>query len=85
MLCDNEVIAFLATLDPEAARRFYEGWRVDDIASKVNELMSRGVVFERFEGMPQSSSGVWTSPTGAQVAWFKDPDGNALSLTQFKA
>jgi hypothetical protein len=37
---------------------------------------------ERFDGMPQDDSGVWTSPNGAQVAWFKDPDGNLLSLTQ---
>jgi catechol 2,3-dioxygenase-like lactoylglutathione lyase family enzyme len=59
------------------------GWRVADIAAKVTELKDRGVTFERFEGMSQDTLGVWTSPTGAKVAWFKDPDGNGLSLTQF--
>jgi catechol 2,3-dioxygenase-like lactoylglutathione lyase family enzyme len=59
------------------------GWEVEDIEAKVKELAARGVTFLRFEGMPQSASGVWTSPSGAQVAWFKDPDGNNLSLTQF--
>jgi len=60
------------------------GWKVDDIASKVGELQERGVPFERFAGMAQDAQGIWTSPTGARVAWFRDPDGNALSLTQFR-
>lgn len=59
------------------------GWEVDDIEAKVKELAARGVVFLRYEGMPQDAAGIWTSPSGAQVAWFKDPDGNNLSLTQF--
>jgi hypothetical protein len=41
------------------------------------------VRFERFEGFPQDDLGVCTFPDGARVAWFKDPDGNTLSLTQF--
>jgi catechol 2,3-dioxygenase-like lactoylglutathione lyase family enzyme len=65
------------------ARHTVLGWKVDDIAAKVNELSKRGVIFERFEGMPQDELGIWVSPTGAKVAWFKDPIGNALSLTQF--
>jgi catechol 2,3-dioxygenase-like lactoylglutathione lyase family enzyme len=59
------------------------GWRVADIGAAVMELAGRGVRFERFEGLGQDGSGVWTSPAGAKVAWFKDPDGNTLSLTQF--
>jgi catechol 2,3-dioxygenase-like lactoylglutathione lyase family enzyme len=59
------------------------GWEVDDIEAKVKELAARGVAFLRFEGMPQSAAGIWNSPSGARVAWFKDPDGNNLSLTQF--
>jgi len=59
------------------------GWKVDDIAAKVNELSRRGVRFDRFEGMPQDELGIWVSPTGAKVAWFKDPAGKSLSLTQF--
>ena len=59
------------------------GWEVEDIEAKVTELCERGVVFLRFEHMPQDELGIWTSPSGARVAWFNDPDGNNLSLTRF--
>lgn len=59
------------------------GWSVEDIAETVAGLTARGVVFERIEGVEQDELGVWRSPGGAQVAWFKDPDANTLSLTQF--
>ena len=59
------------------------GWDVPDIAATVKELAKKGVRFERFEGLSQDELGVWTSPAKAKVAWFKDPDGNILSLTQF--
>jgi catechol 2,3-dioxygenase-like lactoylglutathione lyase family enzyme len=58
------------------------GWIVDDIASTVARLAERGVAFERFSFMAQDEAGVWTAPGGARVAWFKDPDGNTLSVTQ---
>jgi catechol 2,3-dioxygenase-like lactoylglutathione lyase family enzyme len=61
------------------------GWEVADIAARIRELSNKGVRFERFPGMPQDDSGAWTSPTGAKIAWFKDPDGNTLSLTEFPA
>jgi len=60
------------------------GWRVQDIASTVRKLVAGGVVMERYGFMKQDKNGVWTSPSGAKVAWFKDPDGNLLSLTQFQ-
>lgn len=59
------------------------GWNVVDIAATIRELIGRGVKFENFEGVDQDELGIWKSPGGAQVAWFKDPDGNTLSLTQF--
>lgn len=59
------------------------GWEVPDIRAKIKELTKRGVRFERYAGLAQDESGVWTTPSGAKVAWFKDPDGNTLSLTQF--
>jgi catechol 2,3-dioxygenase-like lactoylglutathione lyase family enzyme len=59
------------------------GWNVADIEASIRELTSRGVVFEDFDGVEQDELGVWRSPGGARVAWFKDPDGNTLSLTQF--
>jgi hypothetical protein len=58
------------------------GWEVTDIASTVKQLRDRGVSFETFSGMNQDALGVWRSPSGAGVAWFKDPDGNTLSLTE---
>jgi catechol 2,3-dioxygenase-like lactoylglutathione lyase family enzyme len=59
------------------------GWKVTDIAGKVRELSGRGARFERFPGMTQDEQGIWESPSGAHVAWFKDPDGNLLSLSEF--
>ena len=63
------------------------GWEVDDIASAVHGLSDRGVEFEiyDFPWMEQDSQGVWTAPDGTKVAWFKDPDGNLLSLSQHSA
>lgn len=59
------------------------GWGVQDIRQTVRGLQERGVVFERYPGMTQDDLGVWASPSGASVAWFKDPDGNTLSVTQY--
>jgi catechol 2,3-dioxygenase-like lactoylglutathione lyase family enzyme len=59
------------------------GWQVLDIASAVDTLAGRGVSFTRYEGMDQDARGIWTTPGGDFVAWFKDPDGNTLSLTTF--
>jgi len=59
------------------------GWSVEDIATTVAGLTANGVAFERIEGVEQDDLGVWLSPGGARVAWFKDPDANTLSLTQF--
>lgn len=59
------------------------GWRVADIDAAVRELAQRGIQFERWKDKEQDQSGVWTSPSGARVAWFKDPDGNLLGMTEF--
>ena len=60
------------------------GWEVADVAETIAGLVARGVVLERYDFMKQDGLGVWTSPSGAKVAWFKDPDGNLLSVTQMK-
>lgn len=60
------------------------GWSVSDIRQTVQQLRAAGVVFERYEGMNQDADNIWHAPSGAFVAWFKDPDANTLSLTQFK-
>ena len=58
-------------------------WVVPDIHETIVRLHSKGVVFERYSFFEQDEDGVWLSPDGTKVAWFKDPDGNLLSLTQF--
>ena len=60
------------------------GWALSDIRSTVHRLHAAGVVFQRYEGLNQDGDGIWHSPGGAFVAWFQDPDGHILSLTQFK-
>jgi len=59
------------------------GWRVADIEGTVRGLTARGVEFRRYDGMDQDEHGIWTTPGGEKVAWFTDPDGNTLSVTQF--
>ncbi len=59
------------------------GWDTPDIAAEIDELSARGVTMLRFDGLEQDDRGIWQSPSTAQVAWFADPDGNTLSLTQF--
>lgn len=58
------------------------GWEVPDISATMAGLQERGVVFLRFDTMDQDETGVWVSPAGHRIAWFNDPDGNVLSLTQ---
>ena len=58
------------------------GWQVPDVAAVVKDLGEAGVTFERYGFMQQDELGIWTTPTGAKVAWFKDPDGNILSVSE---
>jgi catechol 2,3-dioxygenase-like lactoylglutathione lyase family enzyme len=59
------------------------GWQVSDIASTIDALAANGVAFTIYDGMGQDERGIWTAPDGkTQVAFFADPDGNGLSLTQ---
>ena len=58
------------------------GWRVTGISETVARLESLGVTFARYDGMGQDAQGVWTTPNGDRVAWFRDPDENVLSLTE---
>lgn len=60
------------------------GWEVEAIVPAIERLSATGVTFLRFPGMNDADPhGIWTAPSGARVAWFNDPDGNVLSLTQF--
>ena len=59
------------------------GWQVEDIAAAMADLRAKGVKFEQYPWMPPDSDGVMTFPGDSKVAWFLDPSGNNLSLTQF--
>jgi catechol 2,3-dioxygenase-like lactoylglutathione lyase family enzyme len=58
------------------------GWRVGDVRACARELAAGGVAPLRYEGLEQDELGVWSSPSGALIVWFRDPDGNVLSVTQ---
>lgn len=58
------------------------GWESGDIEGDIRELTAVGVKFERFGFIEQDELGVWNAPGGSKIAWFKDPDGNTLSLAQ---
>jgi catechol 2,3-dioxygenase-like lactoylglutathione lyase family enzyme len=58
------------------------GWNVPDIEATAKRLEQAGVKLEHFDGVPQDELGIWTAPSGAKVAWFKDPEGNILSIAQ---
>lgn len=125
MLGNAHLVAFVATINADRARLFYEGvlglrlvadepfalvfdahgttlrvqklpelaparhtvlgWLVHDVAAAIRRLSEQGVVFERYPGLPQDDLGIATFPGGSRVAWFKDPDGNTLSLTEHHA
>jgi len=60
------------------------GWHAPEIEATVDRLAAAGVTLERFQGLNDADPrGIWNSPGGARIAWFKDPDGNVLSVTEF--
>jgi len=58
------------------------GWKVGDIEAVVDWLTKRGVAFEKYPFVRDKDQGIWTAPEGSKVAWFKDPDGNVLSVSK---
>lgn len=66
--------------DVRAAPYTVLGWVVPEIEDEIDRLASLGVIFNRYDGMEQDERGIWTSPSGARIAWFHDPDGNNLSF-----
>jgi catechol 2,3-dioxygenase-like lactoylglutathione lyase family enzyme len=64
------------------ARYTVLGWEVSRIDYVVDDLRKKGVGFERYEWIQQDEHGIWTAPSGARIAWFKDPDGNVLSISE---
>lgn len=68
--------------EPAVAGYTVLGWIVSDIAGAMASLEQRGVTFERYPGVEQDEHGVWTAAGGSRIAWFRDPDGNILSLEE---
>lgn len=81
---DIQGIMLRATLvgDFQPQRFTVLGWQVDDAQACARRLIAGGIQLARFPGMEQDELGLWRAPGGALVAWFCDPDGNALSITQ---
>lgn len=84
VIFDANGVVLRIAIDPDAApaRGTVLGWRVPDIAAAVHDLAAAGVTLERYSFMQQDENGIWSSPSGSRVAWFKDPDGNVLSVSQ---
>ncbi len=76
------------TLRVSAARDFHPqpftvlGWEVPDIKTSVKALKAAVIEFVRVPVLPQAASGIWSPAPGVFVAWFKDPEGNMLSIAQ---
>jgi catechol 2,3-dioxygenase-like lactoylglutathione lyase family enzyme len=57
------------------------GWSSEDVVSTVARMREAGVVFQLFDGLDQDELGIWHAPGGDLVAWFRDPEGNVLSIS----
>jgi catechol 2,3-dioxygenase-like lactoylglutathione lyase family enzyme len=77
-------IMLRVTLVPEVTPAPYTvlGWQVEDASATARDLAAAGIVLERYAFLEQDEDGVWAAPGGAKIAWFKDPDGNVLSVAQ---
>jgi len=81
MRTEKNMVRIVKVPDFTALRSTVLGWEVEDVEAIVTWLMGRGVVFDKYPFV-QDPRGVWTAPGGDKVAWFKDPDGNVLSVSQ---
>lgn len=82
MRAGDNMIRIAKTKDFSPAQYTVLGWEVEDIELMVKWLQERGVVFEKYPFVQDQTLGIWTTPSGDKVAWFKDPDGNVLSVSQ---
>ena len=81
--CRNVMLRVQKVTAPTPVSHTVFGWDVADIRETLRKLAQRGIDAAFFPGLPQDETGIWASPSGALVAWFRNPDGNCLSLTQF--
>ena len=82
MQAGKSMIRIAKTKDFTPAHYTVMGWEVKDVEAIVKWLNKRGVKFEKYPFVEDRELGIWTTPNGDKVAWFKDPDGNVLSLSQ---
>lgn len=77
------VLRLTTVADHKPSAHTVLGWTVADIVATVRALQAKGVTFERYPGFDQDADAIWHAPHGrAKVAWFLDPEGNNLSITQ---
>jgi catechol 2,3-dioxygenase-like lactoylglutathione lyase family enzyme len=77
----KNMIRIVKIRDFKPAQNTVLGWEVEDIEDEVTTLTKRGVEFENYPFIQDHELRIWTAPGGDKVAWFKDPDGNVLSLS----
>jgi catechol 2,3-dioxygenase-like lactoylglutathione lyase family enzyme len=82
MRAGETMIRIAKTSDFSPAPYTVLGWEVSNIEDMVAWLNKRGVAFEKYPFVQDKEMGIWTTPNGDKVAWFKDPDGNVLSVSQ---
>lgn len=84
LVFDVEGVMLRATLMSEFTPQPFTvlGWQVSDAGGLAQKLVNGGIELLRFPGMSQDEHGLWHAPSGAVIGWFKDPDGNVLSITQ---
>ena len=81
--CKGVMLRVAISQQVEPAPYTVLGWHVDNIEATVAEMQKKKIKFQQYGFLEQDDLGIWTTPDGAKVAWFADPDGNILSLTQF--
>ncbi len=80
--CQGTALRVTVVREVAAAPYTVLGWQVTDITTTATQLAAAGVKLQRYPGLSQDELGIWTAPGGARVAWFQDPDGNLLSISQ---
>jgi catechol 2,3-dioxygenase-like lactoylglutathione lyase family enzyme len=78
----GNVIRIAKVQDFTPAKGTVLGWEVQDIEAVVAWLQERGITCEKYPFVQDQERGIWTTPNGDKVAWFKDPEGNVLSVSQ---
>jgi catechol 2,3-dioxygenase-like lactoylglutathione lyase family enzyme len=81
--CKGTMLRVAISQQVEPAPYTVLGWQVPDISATVSKMVEAGIKFQQYGFLEQDDLGIWTGPGGNRVAWFADPDGNILSLTQF--